>query len=115
MGAATRLVAALPVFIGNVSRAGAWYNSHMRLSQILALLADDPDYPVDLARVALLVARDAYPHMHPRSYLRRIDRLAEQIRPRLRGSLEARTAALSTFLFEECGFVGNTQHYYDPR
>ena len=31
------------------------------------------------------------------------------------GSLAARTAELSTFLFEECGFAGNTEHYYDPR
>jgi regulator of sirC expression with transglutaminase-like and TPR domain len=87
----------------------------MKLSRVLALLADDPEYPVDLARTALLVARDAYPRMSPRAYLRRIDRLAGQLRPRLRGSLESRTAELSVFLFEECGFAGNTRHYYDPR
>jgi regulator of sirC expression with transglutaminase-like and TPR domain len=81
----------------------------------LALLSEDPDYPVDLARVALLIARDAYSQMNPRAYLRRIDRLAEQLQSRLCGSLAARTAELSTFLFEECGFAGNTQHYYDPR
>jgi len=87
----------------------------MKLSRVLTLLADDPDYPVDLARVALLIARDAYSRMNPRSYLRRIDRLAQEVRPRLRGSLEARTATLSAFLFEECGFAGNSAHYYDPR
>ena len=87
----------------------------MKLSDVLATLADDPECPVDLARVALLIAHDAYPHMNPRAYLRRIDRLADQLRPRLTGSLEARTAELSTFLFEECGFAGNTEHYYDPR
>jgi regulator of sirC expression with transglutaminase-like and TPR domain len=87
----------------------------MKLSHVLSLLADDPDHPVDLARVALLIARDAYPHMSPRAYLRRIDRLAAQLRPRISGSLEARTSALSDFLFEECGFAGNTEHYYDPR
>ena len=91
------------------------YNSRMKLSHALALLADDPEHPVDLARVALLIARDAYSHLSPRAYLRRIDRLADRLRPRLRGSLAARTAALSTFLFEECGFAGNTEHYYDPR
>jgi regulator of sirC expression with transglutaminase-like and TPR domain len=53
--------------------------------------------------------------MNPRVYLRRLDRLADQLRPRLRGSLAARTAELTTFLFEECGFAGNTGHYYDPR
>jgi regulator of sirC expression with transglutaminase-like and TPR domain len=87
----------------------------MKLSDVLATLSEDPQHPVDLARVALLIARDAYPRLHPRAYLRRIDRLADQLRPRLAGSLEARTAELSTFLFEECGFAGNTEHYYDPR
>jgi regulator of sirC expression with transglutaminase-like and TPR domain len=87
----------------------------MRLCEVLATLAEDPHHPVDLARVALLVARDAYSQMNPRVYLRRIDRLADRVRPRLVGSLPARTAALSEFLFEECGFVGNTAHYYDPR
>jgi regulator of sirC expression with transglutaminase-like and TPR domain len=87
----------------------------MKLCEVLATLAEDPHHPVDLARVALLIARDAYSQMNPRVYLRRIDRLAERVRPRLTGSLAARAAALSEFLFEECGFVGNSEHYYDPR
>src|SRR5262245_16279005 len=87
----------------------------MKLSDVLQTLAEDPHHPVDMARVALLIARDAYPRMNPRAYLRRIDRLADQLRPRLTGSLAARTAELSAFLFEECGFAGNTEHYYDPR
>jgi regulator of sirC expression with transglutaminase-like and TPR domain len=87
----------------------------MKLSTVLGTLAEEPNHPVDLARVALLIARDAYTQMNPLAYLRRIDRLADEVRPRLRGSLPARTAALSEFLFEECGFAGNTGHYYDPR
>ncbi len=87
----------------------------MKLTSALAALAADPHAPTDLARVALLIARDAYSTMSPRAYLRRIDRLADQLRPRLRGSLAARTAELTTFLFEECGFAGNTENYYDPR
>jgi regulator of sirC expression with transglutaminase-like and TPR domain len=87
----------------------------MKLSSALAALAADPHAPTDLARVALLIARDAYSQMNPRAYLRVLDRLAAHLRPRLTGSLAARTAELSTFLFEECGFAGNTEHYYDPR
>jgi regulator of sirC expression with transglutaminase-like and TPR domain len=87
----------------------------MKLTTALTELAADPYHPVDLARVALLIAHDAYPQMNPWFYLRRLDRLADQLRTRLRGSLEARTAELSSFLFEECGFAGNTEHYYDPR
>jgi regulator of sirC expression with transglutaminase-like and TPR domain len=87
----------------------------MKLSSALTALAANPDAPTDLARVGLLIARDAYSQMNPRAYLRVLDRLADQLRPRLTGSLAARTAELSTFLFEECGFAGNTEHYYDPR
>ena len=87
----------------------------MKLSSALASFAANPHAQIDLARVALLIAHDAYGQMNPRTYLRIIDRLADQLRPRLTGSLAARTAELSTFLFEECGFAGNTEHYYDPR
>lgn len=87
----------------------------MKLSSALEVLSVDPRAEIDLARVSLLIARDAYSQMSPRAYLRRIDRLADQLRPRLKGSLAARTAELSTFLFEECGFAGNTENYYDPR
>ncbi len=87
----------------------------MKLSSALAALAADPHAPTDLARVALLIARDAYGHMSPHAYLGRINRLADQLRPRLIGSLAGRTAELTTFLFEECGFAGNTENYYDPR
>ena len=87
----------------------------MKLSSALSILAADENAPVDLARVALLIARDAYPEMRPWRYLHKLDRLADQLRPRLTGSLMSRTAQLSTFLFDECGFAGNTEHYYDPR
>ncbi|MBA4190199.1 MAG: hypothetical protein C0467_19615 [Planctomycetaceae bacterium] len=87
----------------------------MKLSTVLGELAENPNHPVDLARVALLIARDAYSQMSPRAYLRRIDRLAEELRPRLTGSLSTRTAELCTFLFEESGFAGNIENYYDPR
>ena len=92
-----------------------WYNSRMKLSSTLSALAENPNHPVDLARVALLIARDAYSQMSPRAYLRRIDRLAEELKPRLTGSLTTQTAELCSFLFEESGFAGNTEHYYDPR
>ena len=41
--------------------------------------------------------------------------MAYDVRPRLRGPLAARVAALGRFLFHELGFRGNTSDYYDPR
>lgn len=87
----------------------------MKLRDALTTLSTNPDADIDLARVSLLIARDAYSQLNPRAYLRKIDNLAGYVRPRMTGSLAARTAALSSFLFEECGFAGNTRHYYDPR
>ncbi|MCS6865624.1 MAG: transglutaminase-like domain-containing protein [Gemmataceae bacterium] len=87
----------------------------MKLRDALTRLAVQPQAPIDLARVALLIARDAYRRLRPRHYLAQIERLAATVRPRLTGSLAARTAAFSAFLFDECGFRGNTRHYYDPR
>ena len=71
----------------------------------------------DLARGALVIARIAYPELDPRPSLERLDALAAAIRPRLApdASPEAASAALTGFLFGDCGFHGNQDEYYDPR
>jgi regulator of sirC expression with transglutaminase-like and TPR domain len=61
------------------------------------------------------LARDEYPDLDAPVYLARLDSLAADLRPRLVGSLSARTAELAHFLFEEQGFAGNADDYYDPR
>ncbi len=66
---------------------------------------------------ALLVAAEEYPQLLPEPYLRRLDLLAERVRDRL----DEETAPLvilqelSRVLFEEEGFRGNAEAYYDPR
>jgi regulator of sirC expression with transglutaminase-like and TPR domain len=87
----------------------------MDLDAALAALADDPASPVDVAAVALHLARDEYPDLDVAPHLDRLDRLAETVKPRLRGDLTARTRALAAFLFDEEGFRGNAADYYDPR
>ena len=87
----------------------------MDLDATLAALAADPSQPVDLAELALHLARDEYPDLDVPTYLARLDALADELRPRLTGSLSARTAELAHFLFEERGFAGNADDYYDPR
>src|SRR5438067_8585235 len=87
----------------------------MEIDAVLALLADDPALPLDVAEVALLLAGDEYPNLDIHPYLHRLDELAVQVKPRLRGGLRARTAALAEFLFAEQGFHGNAPAYYDPR
>jgi regulator of sirC expression with transglutaminase-like and TPR domain len=87
----------------------------MNLDAALDRLADDPTAPIDVAVVALHLARDEYPDLDIPAYLERLEALARQVRPWLRGGLAHRVAGLCRFLFEEQGFHGNEEDYYDPR
>jgi regulator of sirC expression with transglutaminase-like and TPR domain len=80
-----------------------------------ALVAAGTD--CDLARAALEIARIGHPDLEPEDYLRHLDALAAAVRPRLSSTMAPEDAAsvLTTFLYEECGFRGNEENYYDPR
>jgi regulator of sirC expression with transglutaminase-like and TPR domain len=87
----------------------------MSLDEVLPLLARHPTADIDLAEVALLLAREEYADVDVEATLGELAALAHDVRPRLRGPLAARVAALSRYLFHELGFHGNTTNYYDPR
>jgi regulator of sirC expression with transglutaminase-like and TPR domain len=87
----------------------------MDLDATLSRLAADPTAPVDLADLALHLAADEYPDLDVPTYLARLDAFADALRPRLTGSLPDRVAELTHLLFEEEGFAGNAEDYYDPR
>ncbi len=87
----------------------------MNLDATLSRLAADPFVPVDLAEFALHLAADEYPDLDVPAYLARLDAYAEALAPRLAGSLPDRVAELAHLLFEEEGFAGNGEDYYDPR
>ena len=84
-----------------------------RFAELLAA----PEADLDLARGALLVAAEEYPQLVPETYLRRLDLLAERVRDRLatEGAPVIVLQELVRVLFEEEGFKGNTEAYYDPR
>jgi regulator of sirC expression with transglutaminase-like and TPR domain len=79
------------------------------------LLARDED--ADLTRVALELARDAYPALDPRVSVTRIDRLADRVRDRCPdgAGLKHLLGQINWVLFVEERFRGNTEEYYDPR
>src|SRR6266571_4016497 len=87
----------------------------MNLNEALTLLVRDPSADVDLAELALLLAREEYPAVDVEATLGELSALAHDVHPRLRGPLAARVATLGRYLFHELGFRGNTQNYYDPR
>jgi regulator of sirC expression with transglutaminase-like and TPR domain len=73
--------------------------------------------PTDLGRAALEIARIAQPDLDPEPSLRRLDALAAGLAPRLPSDPPPDDAArlLAHYLFDECGFRGNRDDYYDPR
>jgi regulator of sirC expression with transglutaminase-like and TPR domain len=90
------------------------YNPPMHLDAALDRLAADPSAPLDVAELALHLARDEYPDLNVADQLARLAALAGQVRPHLCGDLERRVAGLSQFLFDDHRFRGNVQDYYDP-
>jgi regulator of sirC expression with transglutaminase-like and TPR domain len=72
---------------------------------------------MDLARAALLVAEDEYPQLTPEPYLHRLDLYAEMVKDRLANETAAPVllGEISKVLFEEEGFRGNADAYFDPR
>jgi regulator of sirC expression with transglutaminase-like and TPR domain len=76
-----------------------------------------PDQGVDLARAALLIAREEYPELDLRLYLDRLDEMAGAVRRRLAAApgVADVIAVLNGYLFEQEGFHGNEEDYYDPR
>ncbi len=82
----------------------------------MALLAL-PDEAIDLGQASLLIAREEYPDLRVGEYLARLDQLAMTIGGRLRGGeiFTSRIAHLNRVLFEEMGFRGNREDYFDPR
>ncbi|MCA1813030.1 MAG: transglutaminase-like domain-containing protein [Halobacteriales archaeon] len=79
------------------------------------IVQDDED--LDLARAALAVARDEYPSLDAQGCLDELDALARAARARMEPGMALReqVVALNTYLFQECGFRGNLEEYYDPQ
>jgi len=86
------------------------------LEAFARLLARD-DKRIDLARACLMIAQGAYPELDVERYLGDIERMAMRLRGRMpqTASAEERVVALNQFLYEDLGYWGNTDDYYDPR
>lgn len=72
---------------------------------------------MDLARAALLVAKEEYPQLPVERYLGRLDQLAEEVRDRLDSETAAPVVLQEVIatLYQRNGFRGNRTAYYDPR
>ncbi len=70
---------------------------------------------IDLATAALLVAAEDEPRIEVDHYLSELDKMGEIGRRHVRAASGRAVEAFNRFFFEEQGFLGNEQHYYDPR
>lgn len=89
---------------------------HFPLPQWNSLAGADDD-TLPLLGTALLIARDEYPQLDPDLY----DTLLQSHAESLRRDIEAidswplKMAAINKHLFDELGYSGNSDEYYDPR
>ncbi|HDS1576096.1 TPA: SirB1 family protein [Stenotrophomonas maltophilia] len=80
-------------------------------------LADLEDEALPLLPTALLIARDEYPDLQPSTY----DALIQSHVDHLRSEVESidnsplKMAAINRHLFDELGYSGDHDEYYDPR
>jgi regulator of sirC expression with transglutaminase-like and TPR domain len=80
-----------------------------------ALVADDAS--MSLLEAAASVAQDEYPQFDTQDFLAQVDTLAHRLRRRIPADAAPlqRLALLNQFFFQELGFAGNVNDYYDAR
>ena len=76
-----------------------------------------PDERINLAEAALLIAAEEYPRLNVAAYLEKLDRISDVARDRIALAVDASDfiSAINATLFEDYGFQGNRDNYYDPR
>ena len=87
----------------------------MILDSVLEKLCGQPEADLDLAEVALHLARDEFPHLDVEGCLGEFNALARDARSYLGQGMNAQVHGLCRYLFHELGFRGNAKHYNDPR
>src|SRR6516225_5893708 len=87
----------------------------MDIDAALEQLADDPLAPLDVAELALELARDEYPDLDVDAQLSELAGMAHEAQRYLRGSPRSQVLGLCRYLFHEMGFRGNIPSYYDAR
>jgi regulator of sirC expression with transglutaminase-like and TPR domain len=85
------------------------------LDYFTSLVADDDTLP--LLETAIAIAQHEYPSLDTQTTLAEIDTLAARLRVRIpRDAMPMhRLRLLNRFFFQELGFAGNVNDYYDPR
>lgn len=72
---------------------------------------------IDLAKAALYIAQEEYPHLDIEEYLNAIDTMANEIREKLPAQRYPLRIinSINQYLYEDLGFQGNSKDYYNPK
>jgi regulator of sirC expression with transglutaminase-like and TPR domain len=84
------------------------------LDYFAALVAEDAS--LSLVEAAAAIAQDEFPQLDTQAVLAEIDRLAQRLKRRIPADAVPvqRLRWLNRFFFQELGFAGNVNDYYDP-
>ncbi|MCM5678014.1 tetratricopeptide repeat protein [Schlegelella sp. S2-27] len=84
------------------------------LEYFSSLVADDDSFP--LTEVAVSLAQDEFPDLDLQAVLAEIDALSDRLKRRLAADASPmqRLRLLNRYFFQELGFGGNVNDYYDP-
>jgi regulator of sirC expression with transglutaminase-like and TPR domain len=93
------------------------YSPEARTAQEWRRIAGMRDEDVSLAEGALWIAASEYPGLAIDDYLACLHDMAAKLRGRLRADIATadKLMALNRYLFDELGFSGNSDDFYDPR
>lgn len=85
------------------------------LQYFASLVAEDPGFA--LLEAAIAVAQDEYPDLDAQGVLAQVDALAERLKRRVPADAVAlqKLRFLNRYFFQDLGFAGNVNDYYDPR
>jgi regulator of sirC expression with transglutaminase-like and TPR domain len=88
-----------------------------RSRQTFQQLVTLPDGAIPLAEAALLLACEEYPQLEISPYVDQLDEIASRIRPHVYEGASPldKVAAINEVLFNQFGFRGNSDDYFDPR
>ncbi len=80
-----------------------------------SLVAEDQGFA--LLEAAIAVAQDDHPQLDPQGVLSQVDALGERLKRRVPADAVVlqKLRFLNRFFFQDLGFAGNVNNYYDPR
>jgi regulator of sirC expression with transglutaminase-like and TPR domain len=85
------------------------------LQYFASLVAEDEGFA--LLEAAIAVAQDDHPRLDPQGVMAQVDALADRLKRRIPADAVVlqKLRFLNRYFFQDLGFAGNVNNYYDPR